>query len=236
MAKGTAAPTKPVSGDTGTAGGKGAMSELRTGRRRYYDAFSRYYDAFIRLHSGRDEDDTRDFLVGAAGLGDQSTPRILDVCCGTGSVVLAFADHYPDALAIGYDFSRGMLNKAREKNGAGRVTFVEGDAAALPFADDSFDVVTCSHALYELKGEARRRALAEMRRVVRPAGCVLIMEHEIPRHPVIRLLFTIRMLSMGSADAHEFVKAGLAPYRTVFSQVVLSHSKSGKSKLMSCRK
>lgn len=212
------------------------MSELRTGRRKYYDLFSRYYDAFIRLHSGRDEDDTRDFLVGAARLDDRRAPRVLDVCCGTGSVVLAFADRYPDALAVGYDFSRGMLNKAREKDGADRVVFVEGDAAALPFADDSFDVVTCSHALYELKGEARRKALAEMRRVVSPAGRVLIMEHEIPRHPVIRLLFNIRMLSMGSADAHEFVKAGLTPYRTIFSQVELGHSRTGKSKLMSCQK
>ena len=212
------------------------MNRLRTGRRRYYDIFSKYYDAFIRLHSRGDKDDTRDFLVGSAHLGNYSAPRILDICCGTGSVILTFKERCPESMAIGYDFSHGMLRKAQEKNINGGAIFVEGDAAALPFGDNSFDVVTCSHALYELKGESREKALREMKRVVRPDGLVLIMEHEIPRRPLIRLLFYIRMLSMGSEDAREFVKGGLEPYKKIFPRVSLSHSRSGKSKLMSCRK
>ena len=212
------------------------MNSLRTGRRRYYDIFSDYYDAFIRLHSRGVKDDTRDFLVGSAHLGNKPAPRILDICCGTGSVILTFKERCPESMAIGYDFSHGMLSKAREKNHTGGAIFVEGDAAALPFADGSFDVVTCSHALYELKGESRVKALREMKRVVRQDGLVLIMEHEIPRRPLIRLLFYIRMLSMGSEDAREFVKGGLGPYEKIFSRVSLSHSRSGKSRLMSCRK
>jgi demethylphylloquinol methyltransferase len=212
------------------------MYRIRTGRRRYYDIFSNYYDAFIRMHSRGGKDDTRDFLVESAHLGSGPAPRILDICCGTGSVILAFKERSPQSLAIGYDFSHGMLRKAQEKNINGGAIFVEGDAAALPFADGSFDVVTCSHALYELKGESRARALREMKRVVRPDGLVLIMEHEIPRRPLIRLLFYIRMLSMGSKDAREFVKGGVEPYEKVFSRVSLSHSRSGKSRLLSCRK
>lgn len=212
------------------------MSRLRTGRRRYYDIFSNYYDAFIRMHSRRDKDDTRDFLVESAHLGNKPSPRILDICCGTGSVILTFKERCPQSMAIGYDFSHGMLSKAREKNANGGAIFVEGDAAALPFADGSFDVVTCSHALYELKGEARVKALREMKRVVRPDGLVLIMEHEIPRRPLIKILFYIRMLSMGAQDAREFVKGGVEPYEKVFSRVSLSHTRSGKSRLMSCRK
>jgi ubiquinone/menaquinone biosynthesis C-methylase UbiE len=212
------------------------MNRLRTGRRRYYDIFSDYYDAFIRLHSGGDKDDTRDFLVASAQLGNYSAPRILDICCGTGSVILTFKERCPESMAIGYDFSHGMLRKAREKNITCGAIFVEGDAVALPFTDGSFDVVTCSHALYEFKGESRVKALREMKRVVRPDGLVLIMEHEIPRRPVIRLLFYIRMLSMGSEDAREFIKGGLDPFKKIFSRVSLSHSSSGKSKLMSCRK
>lgn len=212
------------------------MNRIRTGRRRYYDIFSKYYDAFIRLHSSGDKDDTRDFLVGSAHLENSPAPRILDICCGTGSVILTFKERFPELVAIGYDFSHGMLRKAQEKNIPGGAIFVEGDAAALPFADGSFEVVTCSHALYELKGESREKALREMKRVVSPDGLVLIMEHEIPRRPVIRLLFYIRMLSMGSEDAREFVRGGLAPYEKIFPRVSLSHSRSGKSKLMSCRK
>lgn len=212
------------------------MTRLRTGRRRYYDFFSHFYDAFIRMHSRQNEDDTRRFLVDAAHLRAKLAPRILDICCGTGAVILAFEERYPESVAIGYDFSHGMLRKAQNKNVADKVVFVEGDAAVLPFADNTFDAVTCSHALYELKGETRQEALREMKRVVRRDGYVLLMEHEVPRHPIVKLLFYIRMLSMGSKDAREFMKGGKELLKTIFSSVTLSHSQTGKSKLMSCQK
>jgi ubiquinone/menaquinone biosynthesis C-methylase UbiE len=212
------------------------MTHPRRGRRKYYDLFAPFYDAFIRMHSRRDEDDTREFLVDASFLEGMPAPRILDVCCGTGSVTLAFGRRYPGAMTVGYDFSGGMLRKAMEKNVTGRVRFVEGDAAFLPFADDSFDAVTCSHALYELKGESRKKTLLEMKRVVRPDGIVLLMEHEVPRHPFVKLFFYIRMLAMGADDAREFVRGGVDSVNKIFPRVSLSHSKTGKSRLMSCRK
>ena len=165
------------------------MAGLRTGRRKYYDLFSYFYDAFVRLHARRDEADTRHFLVDAAHLENNPAPSILDICCGTGSVISAFAERYASALLVGYDFSYGMIRKAREKNVAGRIVFVEGDAAELPFSDDSFDIVTCSHSLYELKGRARDRALTEMKRVLHADGRVLLMEHEIPGNPLVKFLF-----------------------------------------------
>jgi ubiquinone/menaquinone biosynthesis C-methylase UbiE len=212
------------------------MSSFRTGRRRYYDIFSHVYDAFIRLHSRRGEQDTRHVLVAAAKAESGEGCRILDVCCGTGGVVLVFAETYPEALLVGCDFSRGMLQKAREKTSGGRALFVEADAAELPFAGDTFDVITCSHALYELKGEAREKALWEMKRVSRRGGCVLLMEHEVPANPVLRLLFHVRLFTMGSEDAREFAAGGLDRVRRIFSEVTLSHSPSGKSRLMRCRK
>lgn len=211
------------------------MSRLRTGRRKYYDLFSNFYDGFIRLHAGQDEADTRYFLVNAAQPEDKPAQRILDICCGTGSVVLAFAERCPDALLVGYDFSHGMLSKAQEKTAVTQAVFVEGDAAQLPFSDSSFDVVTCSHALYELKGQAREHALWEMKRVMHPHGVVLIMEHEVPSNPVLKLLFHVRLLSMGCHDAREFVETGLQRLKRIFSRVTLSHSQSGKSRLMVCK-
>jgi ubiquinone/menaquinone biosynthesis C-methylase UbiE len=212
------------------------MSSLRTGRLRYYDIFSHVYDAFIRLHSRRGEQDTRHVLVAAATAEAGPGSRILDVCCGTGAVVLAFAETYRHALLVGCDFSRGMLQKARGKTIGKRALFVEGDAANLPFADDTFDVITCSHALYELKGEAREKALWEMKRVSRPGGCVLLMEHEVPANPALRLLFYVRLFSMGPEDAREFATGGIERLRRIFPEVTLFHSPSGKSRLMSCRK
>ena len=212
------------------------MSPLRAGRRKYYDLFSHCYDAFIRLHARRDEDDTRHFLVDAVARKDKSPNRILDICCGTGSVIIAFAKGYPDAVLVGYDFSRGMLRKAQEKSAASRTVYVEGDAAQLPFPDGSFDVVTCSHALYELKGEAREKALKEMRRVMHPDGLVLLMEHEVPSHPLLRLLFYMRLFTMGPADAREFVQGTLDRLQEIFSRIAVNHSPSGKSRLMICQK
>jgi ubiquinone/menaquinone biosynthesis C-methylase UbiE len=212
------------------------MTRIRTFRRAYYNLFSHLYDAFINLHARRDAGDTRNFLVETARLEEKPGPYILDICCGTGAVITAFANQYPKSVAVGYDFSRGMLLKVREKSGARPVILIEGDAAVLPFIDESFDVVTCSHALYELKSQARQAALKEMKRVIRPGGVVLIMEHEVPRHPLVKILFNLRMLTMGSADAGEFVKGGLEPFQRIFSAVTLFHSPSGKSKLFVCRR
>jgi ubiquinone/menaquinone biosynthesis C-methylase UbiE len=212
------------------------MAHPRQGRRRYYNLFARFYDAFIRMHSRQDADDTREFLVDAASLADKPAPCVLDVCCGTGSVTLAFGRRYPGSMTVGCDFSRGMLRRAMKKNVTGGIRFVEGDAASLPFADESFDAVTCSHALYELKGDSRQQAVLEMKRVVRPDGVVLLMEHEIPQHPVVKLLFYIRLLAMGSDDVREFVQGGADSLKKVFARVSLSHSKTGKSRLISCRK
>lgn len=212
------------------------MSIFKINRRTYYNLFAHVYDAFIKLHSRRDEGSTREYLVEKTPLEEISVPAVLDVCCGTGAVTSAFAERYSEALIVGLDFSRGMLLKARTKPTGQRVRYTEGDAARLPFRDESFDVVTCSHALYELKGPARQRALSEMKRVVRPGGVVLIMEHEVPERPFKKALFNLRMLAMGSADAREFVSGGLEPYTRVFPDVALDHTPSGKSKLMICRK
>jgi ubiquinone/menaquinone biosynthesis C-methylase UbiE len=212
------------------------MTKLRTGRQKYYDIFSQFYDFFIRLHSHNYRKETRRFLVDSAHLEDKIQPKALEVCCGTGSVILSFAEQFPDILAVGYDFSLGMLHKAEEKDLSNKVSFIQGDAASLPFADDYFDIVCCSHALYELKGQVRKDALFEMKRVVKQNGLVLIMEHEVPHKFFVKILFYIRMLMMGTDDFREFLKQGLSPYKEIFTNVALSHTPSGKSKLIICRK
>jgi ubiquinone/menaquinone biosynthesis C-methylase UbiE len=212
------------------------MPHIRTIRRAYYNLFSHLYDAFVNLHARRDAGDTRNFLVETARLEEKPDPYILDICCGTGAVTAAFALQYPESVTVGYDFSHGMLLKVREKSHARTIVLIEGDAASLPFMDESFDVITCSHALYELKKPARQAALKEMKRVIRTGGVVLIMEHEVPRHPVVKILFNLRMLTMGSVDSREFVKGGPEPFQRIFSDVTLLHSPSGKSKLFVCRR
>ncbi len=212
------------------------VANLRSGRRAYYNLFSIIYDRFIEIHARTEGSDTRTFLVDTIHAEVQSPRMLLDVCCGTGEVILAFAKRHPGTVLIGYDFSRGMLRQAQAKAGASRITLIEGDALTLPFGRDCFDVVTCSHALYELKGQTRREALKEMQRVIRPTGAVFIMEHATPRQPALRFLFSLRMLAMGAEDAREFAHAGLASFAAIFPQVSLRYSPSGKSRLVVCRK
>ncbi|MEJ2641465.1 MAG: methyltransferase domain-containing protein [Desulfosarcinaceae bacterium] len=211
-------------------------ARARYWRRRYYDIFSLFYDRFIQLHARQDESGTRSFLADSAALSHFSAPLGLDICCGTGAVLVALASRYPQGIFVGFDFSLGMLRAAQKKHLIGEISFTQGNAANLPFADDTFHVVSCSHALYELKGADRTKALNEMKRVVRQDGVVLIMEHEPPSGALAAFMFRLRLKAMGSFDAKEFVESGIAPFQMIFPSVSLRHTPSGKSKLICCRK
>ena len=100
----------------------------------------------------------------------------LDLCCGTGDVAFALADR--GAVVTGIDFSAAMLDVARRRPGRPSVTFVQGDAMALPVADASADVVTVAYGLRNVADIPR--ALAEWRRVLRPGGRLVVLEFGKP--------------------------------------------------------
>ena len=95
---------------------------------------------------------------------------ILDVGCGTGEIVARLAESFADTRLVGVDLEEPHLVRARARcAGFGaRTRFQQGDALALPFTDASFDLVVCRHVLQAVSDAPR--ALAEMRRVVRPGG------------------------------------------------------------------
>ena len=191
---------------------------MRDIRRRYYDLFSHIYDLIIRLHSLDKQGSLRRYLVEKADT--ENDDRVLDICTGTGSVVAEFSNRLTgEGMAVGVDFSRGMLKKAKKKATRLRLTkicLVEGSAADLPFKGECFDVITCSHAFYELKGKEREKAIEEMARIAKKGGKLLIMEHEVPNNPLVKLLFYLRIYVMGSKDARIFLKDELAPFRGSF--------------------
>nr|WP_321467795.1 class I SAM-dependent methyltransferase [uncultured Desulfobulbus sp.] len=133
-------------------------------------------------------------------------------------------------------FSRGMLQVAKQKDVSRKTILVQGDASRLPFIDGCFDIVCCSHALYELKGQARTDALNEMKRVAKEDGMVLLMEHEVPTNIFVKILFYIRLMMMGSYESREFLQQDLSLYKNIFSNVTVTHTVSGKSKLIICYK
>jgi demethylmenaquinone methyltransferase/2-methoxy-6-polyprenyl-1,4-benzoquinol methylase len=106
--------------------------------------------------------------------------RALDVCTGTGDLAFALADRVtPSGEVVGVDFAERMLDRARAKaEHRPGIRFEAADALDLPFADDAFDAATVAFGIRNV--DDLDRGLAEMARVVRPGGRVVILEITTP--------------------------------------------------------
>ena len=114
-----------------------------------------------------------DALVLAAS--PKMTDTSLDVACGPGTVVAAFADRV--SRAAGLDTTAAMLDQARRleaRLGLSNVSWYQGDVDALPFADAVFDIVSCRFAFHHF--EEPEQAFAEMLRVCRPGGRIVVCD------------------------------------------------------------
>jgi demethylmenaquinone methyltransferase / 2-methoxy-6-polyprenyl-1,4-benzoquinol methylase len=124
--------------------------------------------------------------VDLAGIGPGS--RVLDVATGTGDLAIEVAGRVaPGGSVVGCDFSDGMLARARAK--APEITFEWGDALALDYPDDEFDAATVGFGARNF-GDLDR-GLAEMARVVRPGGRVVILEITTPTRPPLSGFFRV---------------------------------------------
>ncbi len=101
--------------------------------------------------------------------------RALDVGTGTGGAAFVIADRFPRAQVTGVDLAEAMVARASAKiapAAAGRLSFQQADGSALPFADDAFDLVTCSNMI---------PFFDEVARVVRPGGMSSLRSRAAPR-------------------------------------------------------
>ena len=202
----------------------------------YYNFFSRFYDSFVALHSGDPGGKLRDHLAAKVGL--KSGDAVLDICTGTGAMLSSLGKCVgADGMVVGLDFSRGMLTAAKSKLASHpNVFLVEADVSSLPFKDDVFSGVTCSHAFYELKGDATVGCLREINRVLKKGKHFVMMEHEVPENRFVRMLFYIRIFFMGRKQAVEILKEGEKIFRNNFSRVEKCQTEDGKSKIVVCEK
>jgi demethylmenaquinone methyltransferase/2-methoxy-6-polyprenyl-1,4-benzoquinol methylase len=123
--------------------------------------------------------------------------HVLDVATGTGDLAFELARRVaPGGEVVGSDFSEGMLARAREKARAGDVVAIDaalrfewGDGLELPYADDQFDAATNGFGLRNFPDLAR--GLAEMVRVVRPGGRVVVLEMTTPTRAPLSLFFAL---------------------------------------------
>ena len=101
--------------------------------------------------------------------------RVLDLCCGTGDMAFALRKRGAESRISGADFSHAMLVRAHQKTDQERpITWIESDALSLPFASNSFDLVTSAFGFRNLADYDA--GLREIHRVLRPGGEVGILE------------------------------------------------------------
>lgn len=139
--------------------------------------------------------------------------RVLDLCCGTGDLMLAL-EAKRGAAVLGSDFCHPMLVAARrkvEQRGFQSKLF-EADAMALPMADRSLDLITIAFGFRNLANY--RTGLAELLRVLGPGGMLAILEFSHPRNPLFRAAYNFYSEAIlprlggwisGSKDAYTYL-------------------------------
>lgn len=148
-------------------------------------------------------------------LGLRRGDRVLDVCGGTARLaLLALRRTGSDGRAVVYDFNRAMMEQG--KNGGhnsrteGRLLFVQGDGEELSFSGNAFDAVTVGFGLRNLV--SAERGLAEMHRVLRPGGALMILEFSLPVNLGLRRLYHFYSFTMMPRLAN-MVCGTAAPFR-----------------------
>jgi len=102
---------------------------------------------------------------------------LLDIAAGTGRFLRSIKENYPRLPVTGLDLSSEYLAKARRELGPWSwVRLVLSNAECLPFPEDSKDLVTSVYLLHELPKKARKRAIAEMARVLKPGGRLILVD------------------------------------------------------------
>jgi demethylmenaquinone methyltransferase / 2-methoxy-6-polyprenyl-1,4-benzoquinol methylase len=181
------------------------------------------YDLMNRLMTGGRDVSWRRLAVREALRGrDPARANVLDIATGTGDLAFALRDAGAGNV-VGLDFSPAMLKAAANKDSGSpierRITWVEGDAMALPFPNDSFDAVTVGFGLRNMP--SYKGALREVCRVLRPGGTFVCLETTPLPWPALRSAFDwyfsnvvplVGGLLSGDRDAYAYLPASAAAF------------------------
>ncbi|HTE63972.1 MAG TPA: bifunctional demethylmenaquinone methyltransferase/2-methoxy-6-polyprenyl-1,4-benzoquinol methylase UbiE [Solirubrobacteraceae bacterium] len=169
-----------------------ASPQARTGTleesqvRAMFDRIARVYDLMNSVMTAGLHHRWRERAADLAAIGPGG--RALDVASGTGDLAIELARRVgPAGTVVGSDFSEAMLERARQKSSA--VTWEWANALELPYPDGGFDAATVGFGARNFSD--LDRGLAELARVVRPGGRVVILEITTPQHPPLSTFFSI---------------------------------------------
>lgn len=130
-------------------------------------------------------------------LGSQAGQKLLDIGCGTGTLLVAVKNRFPNAELFGHDGDRKVLNMARRKalRAGTEIASTHGMSYDLPYDDQSFDTTVSSLLLHHLSTENKLRTLQEILRVLKPGGWLHLADWGKPDGSLMRLaFFTVQIL------------------------------------------
>ncbi len=191
--------------------------------RSMFDAIAPTYELINRLASaGLDARWRREMVRRAEVRPDEV---LLDVACGTGDVCRAFAVAQPaPARIVGGDFAMQMLRRARPRSDP-RIGWCQADALALPFAPESFSLLTCAFGVRNFQNFDT--GLREMHRVLRPRGRVILLEFGLPSAPVLRSIYGLYFTWLMPLAASVLARDRLGAYRYLPRSVLSFHDRAG---------
>jgi ubiquinone/menaquinone biosynthesis C-methylase UbiE len=133
---------------------------------------------------------------------------ILEVGCGTGTLTLAAKRQVGlTGQAFGIDVIPGMIELSQRKTAQAHenITFQLGAIDDIPFSANQFDVVMCSFMIFHMSENTRRKGVAEIYRVLKPQGRLLVLDLALPTQPVQRAIARRLFGSMLQHDLRELL-------------------------------
>jgi demethylmenaquinone methyltransferase/2-methoxy-6-polyprenyl-1,4-benzoquinol methylase len=132
---------------------------------------------------------------------EEKPSRAMDLCCGTGDMAISLASGGNSITVLGLDYSQPMLDIALKKACESRltnITWINGNAAQMPFSDASLDCVGISFAFRNLtyKNQLAKAHLREVLRVLRSGGRYVIVESSQPQSSFIRRFFRFYLFTI----------------------------------------
>ncbi|MGB8643638.1 MAG: class I SAM-dependent methyltransferase [Anaerolineae bacterium] len=147
------------------------------------------YDAYMQRMTGGREPILRELTVNLAQI--EPGNQVLEVGCGTGTLSLAASQRVgPTGKVYGIDMIPQMIELSQKKaaQAGAEITFQLGSIDAIPFPANQFDAVLCSFMIFHMSEGVRHKGIQEIQRVLKPRGCLLVVDLTPPANPIQRAL------------------------------------------------
>jgi ubiquinone/menaquinone biosynthesis C-methylase UbiE len=164
------------------------------------------YDSYMKKITLGRENSLREMTVNMAQV--KSGDYVLEVGCGTGTLTLAAKQQAGQSGKVfGIDIIPEMIEISQQKAAQAKldVTFQLGSINNIPFPENQFDVVICSFMIFHMSEGVRRKGIAEIYRVLKPQGRLMVLDLALPTHPVSRVIAKVLLGFMLKHDLKELL-------------------------------